>query len=203
MAQVKIPPPHLAYDAATRKRALALLNKQGCGPVSISKELQVDIDVIRFWIYGGDGKARTGKRKYNVTNTHHDWWVWKSRNLAANLSKIGNESPTAKQLEYWMREYWGDHDRAGIDHMQCYYCATMLTSNNLQIDHKQPHTRGGPNHVTNLAMSCKGCNQAKGDMNETEFCELLDTVYRWHDEGKSILSRLRASTQIYATRRWK
>lgn len=41
------------------------------------------------------------------------------------------------------------------------------------IDHKTPLSRGGGNHFDNLALACRGCNGAKGDL----------TLGEWRDAG--------------------
>jgi len=194
MANVKVPDP-TAYSGTQALRAKALSMIAGRSPATIAKLLALDVNVVRFWVYGGDGKSRTGKRKYKTTDTHHDWWTWKARCWATNLAKIG-PAPKSTEIRKWMLEHWDGG-------LACYYCGDELLSTTIQLDHATPHTRGGANDLSNFVLSCRPCNQAKGDLNAAEFSELLDLVWSWADDGKSILTRLRASTQIYSTRKWK
>jgi 5-methylcytosine-specific restriction endonuclease McrA len=61
---------------------------------------------------------------------------------------------------------------------RCFYCHNTLPDNtelfddqgkacvtirNWDIDHVIPLSRGGTNHIDNLAPSCKGCNHKKSD----------------------------------------
>ena len=43
---------------------------------------------------------------------------------------------------------------------KCAYCDATDTP--LQIDHVRPKARGGSDRVSNLALACPSCNQAKG-----------------------------------------
>lgn len=58
---------------------------------------------------------------------------------------------------YEVREYllekWG---------RVCVYCDT--TDVPLELDHIHPKSRGGSNRISNLAIACHACNQAKGNM---------------------------------------
>jgi hypothetical protein len=73
----------------------------------------------------------------------------------------------------------------------CAYCGA--TGVPLQIDHIVPKSRGGSDRVSNLALACRPCNQAKGTQTAAEFgypelealarCPLQDaaavTATRW------------------------
>jgi 5-methylcytosine-specific restriction endonuclease McrA len=43
----------------------------------------------------------------------------------------------------------------------CFYCGHSLTQEDLTIDHAEPVSRGGNDHLQNLLLSCKPCNKAK------------------------------------------
>lgn len=51
----------------------------------------------------------------------------------------------------------------------CIYCATTDVS--LAVDHLVPVSRGGSNHIENLAFACTPCNSAKRDKTYSEFME--------------------------------
>jgi 5-methylcytosine-specific restriction endonuclease McrA len=50
---------------------------------------------------------------------------------------------------------------------RCAYCGTDQVP--FELDHIQPRSRGGSNRISNLALSCHACNQAKGDKTAAEF----------------------------------
>jgi len=63
---------------------------------------------------------------------------------------------------YEVREYllekWG---------RECVYCGAENTP--LEIDHIHPRSKGGSDRVSNLAIACHDCNQAKGNMPLEQF----------------------------------
>ena len=76
----------------------------------------------------------------------------------------------------------------------CEYCCLVFTNakkRRPQMDHRVPLGRDGGAELTNLALSCKACNGAKGPLLESEFRELLALVSTWDDGGKTLLARLR------------
>ena len=50
---------------------------------------------------------------------------------------------------------------------RCVYCGK--TDVPFELDHLQPRSRGGSNRVSNMALSCHACNQAKGKQTAAEF----------------------------------
>ena len=48
------------------------------------------------------------------------------------------------------------------DDFKCQYCNKELDAKNLTMDHVHPKCLGGKTTWTNIAMSCKNCNTAKG-----------------------------------------
>lgn len=52
----------------------------------------------------------------------------------------------------------------------CIYCDTKFeTREDITIEHVYPRKLGGTNGVYNLALSCKECNEKKGNMLLTQF----------------------------------
>lgn len=45
----------------------------------------------------------------------------------------------------------------------CHYCGVVLSLSNATLDHVIPVSRGGKSARRNLVISCKSCNQEKGD----------------------------------------
>lgn len=52
---------------------------------------------------------------------------------------------------------------------QCLYCRRMLVLGEVELDHKKPVSRGGSFAVENLCISCKLCNQGKGELTALEY----------------------------------
>lgn len=52
---------------------------------------------------------------------------------------------------------------------RCAYCQQPLTSNNRQIDHVIPLSKGGPHGPSNLVFACEGCNSSKNDLFVSEW----------------------------------
>lgn len=56
----------------------------------------------------------------------------------------------------------------------CWYCGLHIAPfSNWEIEHQQPRSRGGSDHLSNLVPACRACNRAKGTMNVDEFREFL------------------------------
>ncbi len=51
----------------------------------------------------------------------------------------------------------------------CVYCGYRRITSSLEIDHMTPVIRGGSNHITNLQVICRPCNQRKGLQTDQEF----------------------------------
>jgi len=58
--------------------------------------------------------------------------------------------------------------------MNCEYCGKE--DGNLEWEHIIPRSKGGPDNIDNLVLSCKTCNLKKGTKN----------LYEWYDEEHNI-----------------
>lgn len=80
----------------------------------------------------------------------------------ANPEISGVEYQQGTLLGYEVREYllekWG---------RECAYCGATDTP--LEVEHIAPRSRGGSNRVSNLALACHDCNQAKGNQPLADF----------------------------------
>lgn len=63
---------------------------------------------------------------------------------------------------------------------RCAYCGRRVFETvpdsspvRLTIDHIKPKVKGGTNHIQNLILACRECNQLKGDMKLRTFRKLL------------------------------
>ena len=73
-----------------------------------------------------------------------------------------------------IRATFSKAERTAISRSQryrCMYCGVRLTSDNLQIDHMDPVSRGGSNDDDNLQALCRRCNIRKGNHTDDEFRE--------------------------------
>lgn len=69
---------------------------------------------------------------------------------------------------------------------QCAYC--FATSTRLEIDHVHPRSKGGSNRVSNLAIACRACNEAKADQPiETFLADRPEVLARIHVQIKAPL----------------
>lgn len=52
---------------------------------------------------------------------------------------------------------------------RCMYCGRKVGRDLLELDHKNPVTRGGTNQKSNFQLLCGSCNKRKGALNDREF----------------------------------
>lgn len=80
------------------------------------------------------------------------------------------ENPEISGVEYQQGTLMGDTIREYLLDKwgrRCVYCGA--TGCRLEVEHIIPKVRGGPNLVWNLTISCRPCNQRKGDQTAAEF----------------------------------
>jgi hypothetical protein len=84
--------------------------------------------------------------------------------LMQNPEISGVEYQQGELAGYEAREYllekWG---------RTCAYCGTGNVV--LEVEHIVPRVKGGSNRISNLTLSCKPCNQAKGSKDIQDFCD--------------------------------
>ena len=66
------------------------------------------------------------------------------------------------------------------DMFTCVYCGVNGSNAELQCDHIIPISKGGSNHIANLATACRKCNQSKGNRNVTMRKEASGNRYFVH-----------------------
>lgn len=83
------------------------------------------------------------------------------------------------------------------ENTMCHYCGDTLKSKNRTIDHKIPISRGGQTILENLVVSCKGCNEDKGMMNDEEYLDFLDkfNTYLHEDVNFNTLKEIKSKYQ--------
>jgi len=45
---------------------------------------------------------------------------------------------------------------------KCYHCGKFVPTKGYHVDHSNPVSKGGTNHMRNLKLSCAECNLSKG-----------------------------------------
>lgn len=70
------------------------------------------------------------------------------------------------------------------DGLRCVYCDEDLTNAEVHLDHVIPESQGGPTNYSNLQVTCRKCNLAKGVLSESEF------TTRLRQRALNILNRL-------------
>jgi hypothetical protein len=75
----------------------------------------------------------------------------------------------------------------------CYLSLSQIPKDVVELDHKNPVSRGGSFDISNIGITSRYYNQIKGDLTEKEFRSLLKIVSKWEDKGKSLFSRLLSS----------
>ena len=58
----------------------------------------------------------------------------------------------------------------------CRYCGVELHQRRATLDHVIPRSRGGPNAISNLRISCKFCNMAKAARLPEELLEWASRI---------------------------
>ena len=94
--------------------------------------------------------------------------------LDFSLWVIMAATENARAVKPTRRISFPDELRAEIANDQgakCMYCGINLDWSNLEIDHKLPVDRGGPNDIWNLQALCRPCNRRKGTHSDEEFKE--------------------------------
>jgi len=61
------------------------------------------------------------------------------------------------------------------DGFYCVYCDDDLRDAEIHMDHVIPESRGGETSYSNLQVTCRKCNLAKGTLSEDDFTQRLRT----------------------------
>ncbi len=101
--------------------------------------------------------------------------------------------PTRLDIQSWLEVKF----QAGTSF--CVYSGSvLLPDDDWQFDHWNPLDRGGSPALSNIVLSTKRMNQAKGNMPGAKFVELLLLTDNWPTiDKKQLIQRLIASSRIY------
>lgn len=78
----------------------------------------------------------------------------------------GIEYQQGTLLGYEIREYLLEKY-----HRVCQYCTGSSGNNRLEMEHIHPRSKGGSSRLSNLTLSCRTCNQAKGNMDIRDYLQ--------------------------------
>ncbi len=84
----------------------------------------------------------------------------------------GTEYQQGTLYQYEVREYLLEKFNR-----TCAYCGAKDVA--LEVEHIKPKSKGGTNRVSNLAIACVLCNQAKSNLNIREFLADKPSVLKW------------------------
>ena len=101
-------------------------------------------NIVKAWAKNNPDKIRN----YNRTQ--------RARRKFAILAA---ESATTQEVKAWI----------DAQSPVCSYCAIELSSDQIQLDHVIPLSKGGSHTIDNFAISCKSCNCSKGNKTLEEF----------------------------------
>ena len=76
------------------------------------------------------------------------------------------------------------------DEGKCFHCGKKLEINQVNIDHYQPKSKGGPNDYYNLVLSCKKCNKYKGITIPKDYRKVQSELFKKAVEDRKITSSI-------------
>ena len=79
----------------------------------------------------------------------------------------------------------------------CQYCKGVTNDPILEVEHKNPKSRGGSNKISNLTIACKTCNQDKNNLTLEEW--LVDLEENANKRKKIISTRITNIKRILGT----
>lgn len=127
----------------------------------------------RKWYQENKEKMREYQRKYieeNKEKRRETQRKWRQKNK--EKKREDDRKRRARKLAA-SGSHTADQVKARFDYYgnKCIYCGS---SDDLQIEHRIPLSRGGSDWSSNLAPACKSCNCSKGTKTEAEFKKLLE-----------------------------
>lgn len=121
-------------------------------------------------------------------------WLILARKLSYPLEKV----PTGREIsDYLLDSLKFEY---GDPHLPDYYGGSIFNLDTIELDHKQPVSKGGSFGLENIAITCRYFNQLKGNLNESDFKKLLGFLTTMED-SKSLTTRILASGRMYIRRR--
>ena len=116
-------------------------------------------------------------------------WVSRARKNGADITTV----PSRDAIKEWLEQQ---------SPLICSFTKEKL-DREFGVDHIVPVARGGSYSLDNLCITSSFINGAKGAMTGDEFKQLLKLTSKWEDKGKGLLSRLRASNNMFGNKKGK
>jgi 5-methylcytosine-specific restriction endonuclease McrA len=131
---------------------------------------------------------RTARAYSNLANR-----LAEKRDKNNRIIRAGRSLPfTVDDLRAFLRPQFDDNWEA-----KCVYCKNWVDSSEFQLEHPHPLKRGGSLAISNLAVSCDGCNRTKGQLMPAEFSALMTGLRTFPEAAqKDILGRLRGQMRF-------
>lgn len=134
-----------------KKDFLEFLVKQGA-VINIPKKFEI----VRFLFNDNIGSiVFNNKGKITQANklAQDAWDAFRTKNTSWKPNKNNKELDLRKDMIYQLSIRDGWH---------CFYCNKLLDENTSTIEHLVSRHDGGPNHPSNLFLSCNDCNVKVG-----------------------------------------
>lgn len=74
------------------------------------------------------------------------------------------------------------------DNHKCFFCNKELLFKQVSLDHYLPKSKGGPDNVCNIILSCKKCNKYKKNTIPNDYKEVMIDLFKKAVEDKIILT---------------
>jgi len=152
--------------------------------------------------------SRKKKKKVErVFSSEEEWRKYKGQQLRTNhlarLKKIAKGQYKARMDEVPMPKVFAEWLKDKGPFVDEYTGEPILKRSSMEVDHNIPTSREGSFSLSNLVITSKRNNRAKGDLTGEEYCALLRTIALWPTKAsESVITRLiRASCTF--VRRWK
>lgn len=111
-------------------------------------------------------------------------WVARAKKLGIDIALV----PSRESVLAWLSD---------IETPVCFYSKTPISRDVVEADHLEPISRNGSFSLSNVVITSRFYNQVKGDLNDKEFFQLLNTISNWEDKGKSLMIRLVSSNRRF------
>lgn len=135
------------------------------------------------------------KRRVKKEITEDEWLIKKARSWRASsmarAKRMGIDTshiPTVAEYHRWLQNALP---------LRCYFTNTEIARDSVELDHKQPVSRGGDFSLLNSGITTRYYNNSKGSLTEGEFRQLLSAISEWEDKGKDLLLRLIKSNNTF------
>lgn len=144
-------------------------------------------------------RSELARKKSTNPMKKSNWCQWKATQVRSSwrerAKKYGlslEEVPSRPEIQKWLED---QHP------IKCYFTGSFISSEIVELDHKQPLCRGGSLKLHNVGITSRWYNNIKGQMSEREFRQLLKLVSKWEDNGDMLFKRLSASNHMYSRKR--